>query len=79
MASRLISHRFKCAGDVITIRGGEKILNLYKGNAANSQTQPIDWLSVDTESLTTTVQGLPGPGDFSLPVEVNVVVEFLAR
>jgi small subunit ribosomal protein S4 len=67
------------AGDIITIRGGEAIQNLYKGVLANHPPQPIDWVNLDQENLTTTVQGLPGASDISLPVDVNVVVEFLAR
>ena len=66
-------------GDVITIRGGEQIQNLYKGVLANHPPQPIDWVNLDQENLTTTVQGFPGTSDISLPVDVNVVVEFLAR
>lgn len=66
-------------GDVITLRGGEKIQELYKGVVANHPPQPLDWVTLDAESLTTTVQGVPGPSDVSLPVDVNMVVEFLAR
>jgi small subunit ribosomal protein S4 len=67
-------------GDVITIRPNEKIYGLYKGvvGDGNSQQTP-DWITVDSESLRATMVGLPGPGDFSLPVDVNIVVEFLAR
>ena len=55
-------------------------LQLYKGviGDGNNQQTP-DWVTFDTESLRTTMVGLPGPGDFSLPVDVNIVVEFLAR
>jgi len=67
-------------GDVITIRPKEQIYNLYKGvvGDGNSQQTP-DWITFDSESLRATMVGLPGPGDFSLPVDVNIVVEFLAR
>ena len=41
--------------------------------------QTPDWITLDTESLRVTMVGLPGPADFSLPVDVNIVVEFLAR
>jgi small subunit ribosomal protein S4 len=67
-------------GDVITIRAKEPIYNLYKavvGDGNNAQTP--DWITMDPESLRITMVGLPGDGDFSLPVNVNVVVEFLAR
>lgn len=67
-------------GDVVTIRPKEKIYNYYKGviGDGNNQQTP-DWVTLDTESLRTTMVGLPGPGDFSLPVDVNIVIEFLAR
>jgi small subunit ribosomal protein S4 len=68
------------AGDVITIKTKEPLENLYRGVMANSDSaQPVDWLSVDIESLRINVNGLPGPSDLSLPVDVNIVVEFMSR
>ena len=66
-------------GDVVTIRPKEAIYNLYKGAAENASTNTPDWITFDNESLRVTMVGLPGASDFSLPVEVNIVVEFLAR
>ena len=67
-------------GDVITLRTKEKIEDLYRAVIANGDSpQPVEWLSVDTESLRINVQGLPGPSDVSLPVNVNIVVEFMSR
>jgi small subunit ribosomal protein S4 len=66
-------------GDVISIRPKEKIYNYYKGVVGDGGQQPPDWITIDTESLRITMAGMPGPGDFSLPVDVNIVVEFLAR
>jgi small subunit ribosomal protein S4 len=67
-------------GDVITIRPKEQIYNLYKGVVSEGgSNQTPDWITVDTETLRATMTGLPGPSDFSLPVDVNIVVEFLAR
>jgi len=66
-------------GDVISIRPNEAIYNLYKGASENSSTNIPDWITFDAEGLRVTMLGLPGPADFSLPVEVNIVVEFLAR
>lgn len=66
-------------GDVITVRRRPNLLNMYRDLADASQTQPADWITFDSETLRATVQGLPGPGDFSLPVDVNIVVEFLTR
>jgi small subunit ribosomal protein S4 len=67
-------------GDVVTIRPKEPIYNLYKSMAGdgNSQQTP-DWITMDPESLRVTMVGLPGDGDISLPVNVNMVVEFLSR
>jgi small subunit ribosomal protein S4 len=67
-------------GDVVTIKPKEPIYNLYKsvvGEGNDSQTP--DWITMDPQSLRVTMVGLPGDGDVSLPVNVNVVVEFLAR
>ena len=66
-------------GDVISIRPNEAIYNLYKGASENSSTNIPDWITFDAEGLRITMLGLPGASDFSLPVEVNIVVEFLAR
>jgi small subunit ribosomal protein S4 len=66
-------------GDVVSIRAKEAIYNLYKGVVANSGNQAPDWIAFDGETLRATVLGLPGPADFSLPVNVDIVVEFLAR
>jgi small subunit ribosomal protein S4 len=68
------------AGDVITIKTKEPLENLYRGVIANSDTtHPADWLGVDVEGLRINVSGLPGPSDLSLPVDVNIVVEFMSR
>lgn len=67
------------AGDVITVRPRDNVKNLYRSILADSGPEPLDWLHLDAETLTTTVGGLPGAEDISLPVDVNVVVEFLSR
>ena len=41
--------------------------------------QGIEWAKLDTETLTINVVGAPGASDISLPVDGNVVVEFLSR
>ncbi len=66
-------------GDVITIRGREKIQHLYQHASSDSNAEPLDWVSFDSETLRATVQGLPGPSDISVPVDINVVVEFMSR
>ncbi len=67
------------AGDVIELRGRENLKNLYRGVIANSAPQPLDWLSFDSEGLKATLLSQPTATDISLPVDGNVVVEFLSR
>jgi small subunit ribosomal protein S4 len=67
------------AGDVVTVRPRGNLHAVYRSLVQEAQTQPTDWLTVDQETLRVTVQGLPGPSDISLPVDVNTVVEFLSR
>ncbi len=66
-------------GDVITVRRREKLLNLYRHLADDSNTQPPDWVTFDSETLRATVQGVPSREDVSLPVDVNTVIEFMSR
>ena len=66
-------------GDVITVREKEGIRNLYRGCIAESGAEGTEWVSFDSESLLATVQGKPSPSDISLPVDVNMVVEFMSR
>ncbi|MCA9267461.1 MAG: 30S ribosomal protein S4 [Planctomycetales bacterium] len=67
------------AGDVISVRGRENVQNLYRSIMAEGSSEPVDWLTLDRETLATTVAGLPGPSDISLPVDVNTVIEFMSR
>ena len=67
------------AGDVITVRPRGNLQTIYRSQLEENQTEGTDWLTVDRETLRATVQGLPGPSDVSLPVDVNTVVEFLSR
>ncbi|TVS18822.1 MAG: 30S ribosomal protein S4 [Planctomycetaceae bacterium] len=66
-------------GDVITVRPRENLLNLYRYLADDNRGEPLDWVSFDSDTLRATVQGQPGPSDISLPVDVNMVIEFLSR
>ena len=67
-------------GDVITLRPKNNIRELYQGIMAQGvDGAGIEWVAFDSESLTATVQGLPGPSDISLPVDVNIVIEFMSR
>lgn len=66
-------------GDVITVRNRENLLVFYRVMAEGNSPETPDWLTFDPETLRITVQGAPGPSDISLPVDVNMVVEFLSR
>ncbi len=67
-------------GDVITLRDRDNLRNLYTAiTGAGVEGQPCDWIAFDSETFTVTIQGNPGPSDISLPVDVNIVVEFLSR
>ena len=66
-------------GDVITVRPRENLLNLYRYLADDNRGEPLDWVSFDSDTLRATVQGQPGPSDISLPVDMNMVIEFLSR
>jgi small subunit ribosomal protein S4 len=67
-------------GDVVTVRPRENLLNLYRYLSDESRTASL-WTgsAFDSDTLRATVQGQPGPSDISLPVDVNVVIEFLSR
>ncbi len=67
------------AGDVIELRGRENLKNLYRGVIANNSPQPLDWLTFDSEGLQATLLSQPTATDISLPVDGNIVVEFLSR
>jgi len=67
-------------GDVVTLRPQLNVLSLYRKIIATGvQGQGIEWASLDSENLTINVTGAPGASDISLPVDGNVVVEFMSR
>ncbi|MDP6059427.1 MAG: 30S ribosomal protein S4, partial [Pirellulaceae bacterium] len=63
----------------ITVRNKEKIQHLYQFTSQDASAEPVEWVTFDPETLRATVQGLPGPSDISLPVDVNIVIEFMSR
>ncbi len=67
------------AGDVITVRPRANLQTMYRSLAEEAAGESLDWVNFDAETLRATVQGLPGPSDISLPVDANIVVEFLSR
>jgi small subunit ribosomal protein S4 len=66
-------------GDVIQVRSRENIKTRYQGHLSEHPPESIDWLTVDVENLTINVLGNPTRDDISLPVDANVVVEFMSR
>ena len=66
-------------GDVVTVRRRDNLLNLYRQLSDSSSGETLDWVSFDAETLRATVQGNPGAPDISLPVDVNMVIEFMSR
>ncbi|HVJ83339.1 MAG TPA: 30S ribosomal protein S4 [Planctomycetia bacterium] len=66
-------------GDTITIRGRANLAQVYRQLVEAQRSEPLGWLSVDTESMRITVTGYPGPGDISLPVQIGLVIEFMSR
>jgi len=67
------------AGDVIQVRDRSNLKNIYKEAVGANSSEPLDWASVDEGGLQISVQGIPTGADISLPVDINMVVEFLSR
>lgn len=67
------------AGDIVTVRPRKNLQLFYRALAEDVTGQTLDWLSFDRETLRAVVQGLPTASDISLPVDGNIVVEFLSR
>ena len=67
------------AGDVITVRPRKNLQVMYRVLAEEASGEATEWLTFDAETLRATVQGLPTATDISLPVDANIVVEFLSR
>lgn len=66
-------------GDIVSVKPRENLQTYYRSVIAEGSGEPAEWLSVDQETLSVTMAGLPGPSDVSLPVDGNTVVEFLSR
>jgi len=52
---------------------------VYRDLCDQTQGERPEWVAFDPDTLRATVQGTPGPTDISLPVDVNMVIEFLSR
>lgn len=66
-------------GDVITVRPRKNLEVVYRSNMSENSADSLDWVTFDGTTLSATVAGNPGPSDISVPVDANVVVEFLSR
>lgn len=66
-------------GDVISVRPRKNLEMVYRSNLGETSADSLDWVTFDPTTLSATVAGNPGPSDISLPVEANVVIEFLSR
>lgn len=66
-------------GDVITVRPRPNLQIIYRSQMEENSPESMEWLTSEATTLRSTVQGVPGPSDISLPVDVNTVVEFLSR
>ncbi len=68
------------AGDEIKVRGRENLQKIYAGRVeGNSRAGESGFLAVEGKELTAKVVRLPDKEDIGLPVEIQLVVEFLSR
>ena len=66
--------------DIITLKPKANVVNLYRSIVgAGVEGAGIEWGSFDPVTFTATITSDPGPTDISLPVDANIVVEFLSR
>jgi small subunit ribosomal protein S4 len=66
-------------GDVVKVKARDNIKTVYQAVLAEHSPESVDWLGVDVENLAINVLGSPSRADISLPVDANVVVEFMSR
>lgn len=66
-------------GDVITIKNRPELAALYSQASLESQTEIPSFISRDEEVLKFRINALPGVDDISLPININLVVELLAK
>jgi small subunit ribosomal protein S4 len=67
-------------GDTITI--GEKSRRLQPvlhSIAVNENRQPAEWLSVDRDTLSATINRLPDRSDVEIPVQETLIVELYSK
>jgi small subunit ribosomal protein S4 len=66
-------------GDVISVKNRPNLVNFYGAMQADADIEIPHWLNAEKGRLSVTVSAIPGPGDFSVPVNVALVVEILSR
>lgn len=66
-------------GDVIQVKPRKNLVELYRHCMAESAGETPSWLAVDVEHLRAEVIALPRAEDVTLPVDIGMVVELLAR
>ena len=65
-------------GDVITIRNRTNLKAIYRQYADENTIENVSWLHFDPDELKITVTGYPGHDDITIPIEVGLVIEFMA-
>ncbi|PQO44981.1 30S ribosomal protein S4 [Blastopirellula marina] len=66
-------------GDVVSVRNREKLQILYRSILGENGSQIAAFVSQDPETLSASFDSIPTAEDVSLPVDVNMVVEFMSR
>jgi small subunit ribosomal protein S4 len=66
-------------GDVVSIKNRAELAALYSNASQESQTEVPPFISRDDDVLKFRISSLPGVDDISLPININLVVELLAK
>ncbi|TWT30837.1 30S ribosomal protein S4 [Blastopirellula retiformator] len=66
-------------GDIVSVRNREKLQVMYRSILGENGSQIAAFASQDQETLSATFDSIPTAEDVSLPVDVNIVVEFMSR
>ena len=64
---------------MIELRHRDRMIDNYRQWMNESATNQPDFLGVDNNEMSVTVLGLPGAGDESLHIDINIVIEFMSR
>ncbi len=66
-------------GDIVHVKATVGIQRLYRTLLDSEDLGAAAFLSFDRDTMEIRVERVPGPDEFSLPVNVNIVVELLTR